>query len=393
MLKTKGRTVFVLLLVILITVLCIYIVPRPKELNHTKTMNRLPSNPNLSVSYDEAELKTIVLAGGCFWGIEAYMARVYGVFSAVSGYANGDPSYTSVSYNEVSTGKTGFAEAVMVLYDPRRILLKDLLQQFLLVIDPTQHNRQGNDYGTQYRTGIYYLDPDDLDVINHVLALEQEKYQKKIVTEVQELTQFFPAEEYHQKYLEKNPDGYCHVSFDTLPTVNEEDEALSVNTEDKHKKTKSGATEVFTKPDQEVLIKTLTPLQYYVTQKAGTEPPFQNEYDNEFRTGIYVDIVTGEPLFLSTDKYDSGCGWPAFTKPISQDLLTEKIDLSLGIKRTEVISSLGETHLGHVFEDGPKDQGGLRYCINSASLRFIPLEDMAASGYSRWIPLLLDEDR
>ncbi len=129
------------------------------------------------------------------------------------------------------------------------------------------------------------------------------------------------------------------------------------------------------------LRKMLTPEQYAVTQQSATERPYTNAYDKEFRKGIYVDITTGEPLFLSSDKYDSGCGWPAFSKPINKKLLTEHTDRSHGMVRTEVRSATGEAHLGHVFTDGPEAAGGLRYCINSAALRFIPKEKMEAEGY------------
>lgn len=370
-------------------------------LNNNFMYNVLPANPNPLISYNEKDLKEIVLAGGCFWGTEAYMARVPGVYSATSGYANGDLSYNEVSYREVCTGKTGYAEAVKVLYDPDLLLLPQLLEQFFLTINPTQFNKQGNDYGSQYRSGIYYNDDSELPVINEVIAAEQSKYSKKIVTEVEKLTKFFEAEEYHQKYLEKNPGGYCHVSFDTLPSGHSILEDLAGNPEEgavtdpeapSTNDTKPPATEdeerIFTKPDKKTLSEALTPLQFYVTQEKGTEPPFQNEYDDEFRAGIYVDIVTGEPLFLSDDKYDSGCGWPAFTKPIEAELLEEKKDRTFGMSRVEVRSSLGDSHLGHVFTDGPKDKGGLRYCINSAALKFIPLEEMEEQGYGKWIPLI-----
>lgn len=400
----------VTLILLVLAAACSEQSPGQERLNDDFMFNVLPENPNQRISYDENSLKEIVLAGGCFWGTEAYMARVPGVYSAVSGYANGDLSYDEVSYAEVCSGKTGYAEAVKVLYDPELLSLRELLEQFFLTINPTQYNRQGNDYGSQYRSGVYYTDAAELPIIKEVIAAEQGKYSRTIVTEVEELTKFFKAEEHHQKYLEKNPGGYCHVSFDTLPSGHsifsdrdgdsiEEDisETKAPSTDDLASETKphdlasttKSDDRVFTKPDKKTLAGALTELQFYVTQKNGTEPPFQNEYDNEFRAGIYVDIVTGEPLFLSADKYDSGCGWPAFTRPIDDELLVEKRDKSFGMTRVEVRSNLGDSHLGHVFTDGPKDKGGLRYCINSASLRFIPLEEMEEQGYGKWMDLVV----
>ncbi len=391
----EKKKIMLLLLIIAALALIIYGIGKEKQSGPVtgEMKNRLPQNPNQELEFDLSNLREIVLAGGCFWGIEAYMARVPGVYSAVSGYANGDPAYQEVSYQEVCTGRTGFTEAVKILYDPALLPLPQLLQQFFLTFDPTQQNRQGNDIGSQYRSGIYYSDEADLPVIENIIALEQEKYKKTIASEVEELTIFIAAEEYHQKYLEKNPGGYCHVSFDSLPDSllisPDLAKGFGEKLEPEAKDSADQADEpVFTRPDDKTIKKDLSPLQFYVTQKKGTEPPYQNEYDNEFKPGIYVDIVTGEPLFLSTDKYDSGCGWPAFTRPIAEELLLELEDNSLGMRRVEVVSKLGNSHLGHLFTDGPKDRGGLRYCINSAALSFIPQEEMAEKGYGKWLALL-----
>lgn len=144
----------------------------------------------------------------------------------------------------------------------------------------------------------------------------------------------------------------------------------------------------FAKKSKVALQRELTPLQYAVTQENATERPFDNEYAANFEEGIYVDVTTGEPLFFSTDKFESGCGWPAFSKPIDKALITEHNDFSLFRARTEVRSKTGDAHLGHVFPDGPKELGGLRYCINSASLRFIPKADMEQEGYEDYLKLL-----
>lgn len=317
-------------------------------------------NPNEGVDYKDADLKTIYLAGGCFWGLEAYMERVYGVADVVSGYANGKTE--NPTYDDVSHKNTGHAETLKVDYDPKRISLDQILNYYLKVIDPTSLNKQGNDVGTQYRTGVYFTDENDKEVIEKKLSEEQKKYMDKIVVEVQKLDNFYEAEAYHQDYLAKNPYGYCHIN------LNKANEILI--DKDKYKK-----------PTDEILKRRLTNIQYNVTQNAGTEHAFSNEYWDNEKKGIYVDIVTGEPLFVSTDKFESGCGWPSFSKPISKDVVKYNSDTSYNMNRVEVKSRSGDSHLGHVFEDGPKESGGLRYCINSAALRFVPVEEMDKEGY------------
>ncbi|MGY3776823.1 bifunctional peptide-methionine (S)-S-oxide reductase MsrA/peptide-methionine (R)-S-oxide reductase MsrB [Helcococcus sueciensis] len=317
-------------------------------------------NPNDSIDYSKTKLKTIYLAGGCFWGVEAYMEKVYGVADVVSGYANGNtenPTYEDVLYKN-----TEHAETVKVDYDPEKISLEKILDYYLLVVDPTSLNKQGNDRGTQYRSGVYFTDENERKIIEERLKKEQEKYKDKIVVEVQKLENFYEAEEYHQDYLKKNPNGYCHID------ISKANEIII----DQSK---------YPKPSDEELKKKLTEAQYRVTQENDTEHAFSNEYWDNKEKGIYVDVATGEPLFGSTDKYDSGCGWPSFTKPISKEVVTYHKDFSFNMERTEVRSRSGDSHLGHVFDDGPKESGGLRFCINSASIRFIPLEDMEKEGY------------
>lgn len=311
------------------------------------------------------ELKKIYLAGGCFWGTEHLFSLVEGVKKTEVGYANS--IIPEPSYKMVCTGRTGAAETVEIGYDPMEVGLTDLLTLYFRSIDPTSLNRQGNDRGTQYRTGIYYVDEADLPVIEAFVASVQRRYAEPLAVEVAPLENFYPAELYHQDYLSKNPDGYCHIN----PALFEEVRS--------RKAVKSG---------KEELRGRLTPLQWEVTQNGATERPFVNEYDHEFRKGIYVDITDGTPLFVSSRKYDSGCGWPAFTRPIEESLLTRHNDTSFGRVRTEVRSASSGSHLGHVFPDGPADQGGLRYCINSASLRFIPVEDMEREGYGAYLSLV-----
>lgn len=342
-----------------------------------KIVNR-PVQPQLDPKHRE-----IWLAGGCFWGLEAYLDKLDGVVYADVGYANGNTE--NPTYEQVCYSNTGHAEAVYVQYDPQRIDLATLLAYFFKVVDPTSLNRQGNDRGAQYRSGIYYRDPADKTTIDQVVASEQKKYSAKIVTEVVPLRNYYVAETYHQKYLAKNPNGYCHIDLTSL----DKDPMNKVNVKAKtDKQSETAVAKTYQKPAPEEIKKKLTDLQYQVTQKAGTESPFNNEYWNNHEPGLYVDVVTGEPLFSSRDKFDSGTGWPSYTRPIARDSVVIRTDKSFGMERVEVISGVGGSHLGHLFNDGPADQGGLRYCMNSASLRFIPLEKMAEAGYAEFIPLV-----
>lgn len=328
--------------------------------------------------------KKIYFAGGCFWGTEHLFSLVAGVKSTTVGYANSMVPHPS--YEMVCTGQTGAAETVEVTFDDSVIGLSQLIYIYFLSIDPTTLNRQGNDVGTQYRTGIYYSDPSDLPVIEAVVAAVQRRIKETVVVEVLPLKNFYPAELYHQEYLYKNPQGYCHVSPQLFKLVKEEFGHHPSKDDDTE-----GATDAKDHTplaDKEALRSRLTPLQWEVTQNGATERPYVNEYDHEFRPGIYVDITDGTPLFVSSRKFDSGCGWPAFSRPIASEMITEHTDTSYGRTRTEVRSASSGAHLGHVFPDGPAEDGGLRYCINSASLRFIPLQDMAREGYAEYIPLV-----
>lgn len=316
-------------------------------------------------------LQTIYFAGGCFWGTQHFMSLVPGVTATEVGYANS--RVENPDYKLVCTGTTGAAETVKVVYDAEEVSLPFLIDLFFMTIDPTILNRQGNDVGTQYRTGIYYSDNSQLPEIESVVERIAAYYDEPLAVEILPLKNFYPAEEYHQDYLDKNPGGYCHID----PTLF----AIARNARQK-------GSDLWRRHSDEELRRTLTPMQFAITRQNMTEPPFQNQYNAEFRKGIYVDVTTGEPLFLSSDKFESGCGWPAFSHPISDELITELPDYSHGRTRTEVRSSTGDAHLGHVFPDGPAEKGGLRYCINSAALRFIPLEDMAEKGYERFIPLV-----
>lgn len=321
-----------------------------------------------SKNSSKPEQKEIYLAGGCFWGLEKYIHEIPGVISTEVGYANGKTECPT--YEEVCRNNTGHAETVYVKYNPQRISLNFLLQLYFDVIDPVSVNRQGNDVGIQYRTGIYYVDSNDLPIIQKSIEELQKKFDQPIAIEVKQLENYYKAEEYHQKYLDKNPQGYCHISRKQIEKV--KNVVVDPN--------------LYTPLPKEQLKQELSDIEFKVTQQNKTEPPFKNKYWNHYEPGIYVDITSGEPLFLSTDKFESGCGWPSFSKPIDPYVIREKEDTSHGMIRTEVKSRVSNAHLGHVFNDGPREKGGYRYCINSASLRFIPKDKMENEGYGYLLP-------
>ena len=282
--------------------------------------------------------QVIYLAGGCFWGVEAFISRLKGVNQTEVGYANGRD--LAPTYEKVCTGRTGHAECVKGTYNPKIISLEEILENFFKIIDPYVLNRQGPDIGTQYRTGIYWQEDSQKTIVLKFLSAKQKLSSKRIRTEAHAIGSFYPAEEYHQKYLEKNPQGYCHVDLNLID-------------------------------DKE--FDHLTKEEYEITQLSLTEAPFTNKYDDFFEEGVYVDVVDGKILFTSDDKFDSGCGWPAFSKPVSDDAIIKHRDFSHGTTRIEVRSAKSNSHLGHLFHDGPG--GSPRYCINSAALKFIPKDD------------------
>ena len=307
----------------------------------------------------------IYLAGGCFWGLEEYFSRISGVLATSVGYANGQVETTNYQLLK----ETDHAETVQVIYDEKAVSLREILLYYSRVIDPLSINQQGNDRGRQYRTGIYYQYEADLPAIYTVVQEQERMLGRKIAVEVEKLRHYILAEDYHQDYLKKNPSGYCHIDV-----------------ADAEKPLIDAAN--YEKPSQEVLKESLSEESYRVTQEAATEAPFSNAYDQTFEEGIYVDITTGEPLFFAKDKFASGCGWPSFSRPISKELIHYYKDMSHGMERIEVRSRSGNAHLGHVFTDGPQELGGLRYCINSASLRFVAKDEMEEEGYGYLLPYL-----
>lgn len=309
--------------------------------------------------------KNIYLAGGCFWGVEGYFRRVTGILDTKTGYANGNTLDTD--YNRLK--ETDHAETVKISYDDNIISLEEILLRYFSIINPESLNRQGPDKGRQYRTGIFYVDDKDLSIIKKIIKYEESFY-KNIVVLIEKLENFVLGEEYHQRYLEKNPRGYCHINLEKArnPIFLKESKAYE--------------DEFFELPFKSLKEEEIDEESINILKHKGTERPFSSEFNKEDRKGIYVDKVTGDPLFSSRDKFDSGCGWPSFSKMIMTNKGQYIEDNSHGMNRIEVKSMLGNNHLGHVFDDGPVEKGSLRYCINGKALRFIPYEKLDEEGYS-----------
>lgn len=325
--------------------------------------NKSTKKTKLSIVELEKKYDKALFAGGCFWCSESDFEKLDGVIEVVSGYAGGDE--VNPSYEEVSSGNTGHRESVMIYFDPSFISYDELLNAFWMHIDPTDAGGSFVDRGFQYSSAIFYFDE-----AQKLKAEESKKhidlrgkFQELVVTEILPYSSFYPAEDYHQDYYEKNS-----IKYKYYRSGSGRDDFIEENWKSKGD-----------------VLDGLTPLQFHVTQNNGTEKPFDNEYWDNEEDGIYVDVVSGEPLFSSNDKYISGTGWPSFIRPLVEDNVLEVYDNTFFRKRIDIRGAESNSHLGHVFNDGPKNSTGLRYCMNSAALRFVPKENLVEMGYEEFV--------
>lgn len=333
---------------------------------------------SVAIANEQIKYQMATFAGGCFWCMEKPFEDIQGVSSVISGYMGGH--VVNPSYELVSSGTSGHKEVVTVKFDPQKTSYAKLLEVFWQNIDPTDRGGQFVDRGTQYSSAIFYYDEEQKNLAekSKTILNESKIFDKPITTEIIPAATFYPAEEYHQDYYKNNPLRYKYYRYNSG-----RDQFL-----DKKWQGKSSQINDLLQPGSKMKAKeALTPLQQKVIKENGTEPPFNNEYWDNKEVGIYVDRVSGAPLFLSIDKFDSGTGWPSFTKPISAEAVVEKEDNGLFMTRTEIRSKKSDSHLGHVFDDGPAPTGK-RYCMNSAALKFIPLNKMKEAGYEAYIEQL-----
>jgi peptide methionine sulfoxide reductase msrA/msrB len=326
--------------------------------------------------------KVAYFSGGCFWCTESDYEKLPGVKDVISGYMGG--TIDNPTYKQVTSGKTGHRETVKVIYDPNEVTYRQLVLALLRETDPTDGGGSFFDRGHQYTSAVYHQNDNEKNIAKDVIdeVDQQGIFDAPIATSIEHAKTFWIAEEYHQDYAKKNPIQYNYYRTNS----GRDDFIRSVWEGDEDKKNKINQWEDYKKPSDSVLKTILTPLQYTVTQEENTERPFDNEYWDNHEEGIYVDIVSGEPLFSSTDKFDSGTGWPSFLKPIDKHVVIERDDYKLFYRRTEVRSTYADSHLGHILLDGPIENDKIRYCINSAALRFVPKDDLEKEGLnSYWI--------